>query len=101
MTDIGSSSAATASAFSFARQSIGRRGCRRSQKARDGKAKSFTLDGEAVVVGPNGLTDFEALRRRGSGDVAVLYVFDLLEYDGSDLRRMPLEAAVAKLSGSI
>jgi ATP-dependent DNA ligase len=31
----------------------------------------------------------------------VLYAFDLLEYDGSDLRRMPLEAAVAKLSGSI
>jgi hypothetical protein len=34
------------------------------------EAKSFTFDGEAVVVGPNGLTDFEALRRRGSGDVA-------------------------------
>jgi ATP-dependent DNA ligase len=48
-------------------------------------------DGKAVVGGPNGLTDFEALRRRGSGDVAVLYAFDLLEYDGSDLRRMPLE----------
>jgi hypothetical protein len=31
------------------------------------------------VVGPNGLTDFDALRRRGSGDVAVLYAFDLLE----------------------
>jgi bifunctional non-homologous end joining protein LigD len=30
------------------------------------KAKSFTLDGEAVVVEPNGLTDFEALRRRGA-----------------------------------
>src|SRR6516165_11871506 len=55
------------------------------------KAESFTLDGEAVVVGPNGLTDFEVLRRRGSGDVASLYAFDLLEYDGSDLRRMPLE----------
>jgi hypothetical protein len=31
------------------------------------------------VVGPNGLTDFEAPRRRGSGDVAVFYAFDLLE----------------------
>ena len=62
------------------------------------KAKSFTLDGEAVVVGPNGLTDFEALRRRGSGDVAVLYAFDLLEYDGSDLRRMPLETRKATLA---
>jgi hypothetical protein len=62
------------------------------------KARSFTLDGEAVVVGPNGLTDFEALRRRGSGDVAVLYAFDLLEYDGSDLRRMPLETRRATLA---
>jgi ATP-dependent DNA ligase len=25
------------------------------------KARSFTIDGEAVVVGPDGLTDFEAL----------------------------------------
>jgi ATP-dependent DNA ligase len=24
------------------------------------KAKSLTIDGEAVVIGPNGLTDFEA-----------------------------------------
>jgi ATP-dependent DNA ligase len=43
------------------------------------KAKSFTIDGEAVVVGPDGLTDFEALRRRGAGEVAVLYAFDLIE----------------------
>jgi bifunctional non-homologous end joining protein LigD len=62
------------------------------------KAKSFTLDGEAVVVGRNGLTGFEALRRRGSGDVAMLYAFDLLEYDGSDLRRMSLETRKATLA---
>jgi ATP-dependent DNA ligase len=43
-----------------------------AEGARRLKAKSFTLNGEAVVIGPNGLTDFEALRRRGSGDVAVL-----------------------------
>jgi ATP-dependent DNA ligase len=35
------------------------------------KAESFTIDGEAVVIGPNGLTDFEALRRRGAGEVAM------------------------------
>jgi bifunctional non-homologous end joining protein LigD len=28
------------------------------------KAKSFTIDGEAVVVGPDGLWRFEELRRR-------------------------------------
>jgi ATP-dependent DNA ligase len=62
------------------------------------KAKSFTIDGEAVVIGPNGLTDFEALRRRGAGDVAVLYAFDLLEYDGNDLRSVPLETRKATLA---
>ena len=29
------------------------------------KAKSFTIDGEAVVLGPDGLSRFEDLRRRG------------------------------------
>jgi bifunctional non-homologous end joining protein LigD len=28
------------------------------------KAKSFTIDGEAVVLGPDGLSRFEELRRR-------------------------------------
>ena len=54
-------------------------------------AKSFTIDGEAVVIGPDGLTDFESLRRRGAGDIAVLYAFDLIELDG--LRGMPIARA--------
>jgi ATP-dependent DNA ligase len=56
------------------------------------KAQSFTLDGEAVVVGPDGLSQFEALRRRDAGEVAVLFAFDLIERDGVDLRDDPLEA---------
>jgi bifunctional non-homologous end joining protein LigD len=55
------------------------------------KAQSFILDGESVVVEPNGLTDFEALRRQGARDVAVLYAFDLVELDGDDLRSQPIE----------
>jgi hypothetical protein len=31
----------------------------------------------------------------------VLYAFDLLEYDGSDLRRMPLETRKATLASEI
>jgi bifunctional non-homologous end joining protein LigD len=62
------------------------------------KAKSVTIDGEAVVVGPDGLTDFEALRRRGAGDVAVLYAFDLMELDGDDLRSLPIETRKATLA---
>jgi bifunctional non-homologous end joining protein LigD len=62
------------------------------------KAKSFSIDGEAVVIGPNGLTDFEALRRRGAGEIAVLYAFDLLELDGDDLRNLPIETRKATLA---
>jgi ATP-dependent DNA ligase len=62
------------------------------------KAKSFTIDGEAVVVGPDGLTDFEALRRRGAGEIAVLYAFDLIELDGDDLRSLPIETRKATLA---
>jgi bifunctional non-homologous end joining protein LigD len=62
------------------------------------KAKSFTIDGEAVVIRSDGLTDFEALRRRGAGDVAVLYAFDLIELDGADLRDAPIETRKATLA---
>jgi len=61
-------------------------------------ARSFTIDGEAVVIGPDGLTDFEALRRRGAGDMAVLYAFDLMELDGNDMRSLPIETRRATLA---
>ncbi len=53
------------------------------------KAKSFTIDGEAVVVGPDGLSRFEDLRRREAAHKAVLYAFDLMEHDGDDVRDLP------------
>jgi bifunctional non-homologous end joining protein LigD len=52
------------------------------------KADSFTIDGEAVVIGPDGLSRFDELRHGSS--VAVLYAFDLIEFDGADLRAHPL-----------
>jgi bifunctional non-homologous end joining protein LigD len=54
------------------------------------RAKSFTLDGEAVVCGPDGVAVFDAPHRRGTVTEAMLYAFDLLELDGEDLRGMPL-----------
>jgi bifunctional non-homologous end joining protein LigD len=54
------------------------------------RAKSFTLDGEAVVCGPDGVAIFDALHRRGTVTEAMLYAFDLLELDGQDLRALPL-----------
>jgi bifunctional non-homologous end joining protein LigD len=64
------------------------------------KAKSFTLDGEAVVLGPDGLSRFEELSRRGGARTAILYAFDLIEHDGEDLRNLPFlerKAALARL----
>jgi bifunctional non-homologous end joining protein LigD len=58
------------------------------------RVTSITLDGEGVVCGPDGVTDFDRLRaavgRKGSRD-AFLYAFDLLELDGEDLRGKPWE----------
>jgi bifunctional non-homologous end joining protein LigD len=54
------------------------------------RVKSVTLDGEGIVCGPDGVSDFARLRtavgRMGSRD-AFLYAFDLLEINGTDLRR--------------
>jgi bifunctional non-homologous end joining protein LigD len=54
------------------------------------RCTSFTLDGEAVACGPDGVAIFDALHRRGTVSEAMLYAFDLLELDGEDLRDMPL-----------
>jgi bifunctional non-homologous end joining protein LigD len=46
------------------------------------RCTSFTLDGEAVVCGPDGVAIFDALHRGGTVSEAMLYAFDLLELDG-------------------
>jgi bifunctional non-homologous end joining protein LigD len=64
------------------------------------KAKRFTIDGEAVVLGPDGLSQFEELSRREAARTAILYAFDLIERDGEDLRNHPFlerKAALARL----
>ena len=64
------------------------------------KAKSFTIDGEAVVLGPDGLSRFEELSRREAARTAILYAFDLIEHDGEDLRNLTFldrKAALARL----
>jgi bifunctional non-homologous end joining protein LigD len=53
------------------------------------KAKSFTIDGEAVVLGPGCLSRFEELSRREAARTTILYAFDLIEHDGEDLRNRP------------
>lgn len=53
--------------------------------------RSCLIDGEAIVCDENGLAVFELIRRHGALASAVLCAFDLLELDGRDLRRQPIE----------
>jgi bifunctional non-homologous end joining protein LigD len=62
------------------------------------RARSFTMDGEAVVAGADGVAVFDALHRRHKASDAILYAFDLLELNGEDLRPLPLGERKAKLA---
>jgi bifunctional non-homologous end joining protein LigD len=65
------------------------------------RVKSVTLDGEGVVCREDGISDFDKFRaavgRLGSRD-AFLYAFDLLEINGTDLRRDAWEVRRATLA---
>jgi len=62
------------------------------------RARSFTLDGEAVVCGANGVAMFDALHRCGRVTNAILQAFDLLELDGVDYRPLPLSRRKNRLA---
>jgi len=62
------------------------------------KVRSCLIDGEAVACNENGLAVFERLQRQPSGKHVFLYAFDLLELDGQNLRREPLETRKATLA---
>jgi bifunctional non-homologous end joining protein LigD len=51
---------------------------------------SFVLDGEAVLLGVDGISDFNGLHSRKHDDEVMLYAFDILALDGEDLRKLPL-----------
>jgi bifunctional non-homologous end joining protein LigD len=62
------------------------------------RVRSVILDGEAVVCGENGVSDFDKLHSQSYNDQTVLFAFDLLELDGEDWRPRPLEERKAKLA---
>ena len=62
------------------------------------KARSCLIDGEVVCCDENGLAVFALLRYRQRPTEIFLYAFDLLELDGQDLRREPLETRKATLA---
>ncbi len=64
------------------------------------RVQSATIDGEGVICGPDGISDFDRLcasvDRLGSR-AAFLYAFDVLEMDGKDLRRETLTGILPSL----
>jgi bifunctional non-homologous end joining protein LigD len=59
--------------------------------------RSCFIDGEAIVVNERGLSAFDMLRSWRHDHTAVLCAFDLIELDGEDLRRTPIEQRKEKL----
>jgi bifunctional non-homologous end joining protein LigD len=64
--------------------------------------KSCVIDGEAIVTNDKGLAVFDLIRGHRHHVGAELCAFDMLELDGGDLRRVPIEErkrTLAKLLG--
>jgi bifunctional non-homologous end joining protein LigD len=60
------------------------------ESALKNRQKHFVIDGEAVVLGVDGVADFNALHSRRHDDEVQLCAFDVLAMDGDDLRSLPL-----------
>jgi len=60
--------------------------------------KQFVIDGEAVVLGVDGVADFNALHSRKHDHEVQLYAFDITALDGDDLRRLPLSMRKTNLA---
>jgi bifunctional non-homologous end joining protein LigD len=62
------------------------------------RQKRFVIDGEAVILGVDGISDFNALRFGQHNEEVQLCAFDLLAMDGDDLRNLPLSMRKANLA---
>ena len=59
---------------------------------------SFVLDGEAVLLGVDGVSDFNGLHSRRHDAEVEFYAFDCLVSDGEDLRKLPLSMRKTNLA---
>ena len=58
---------------------------------------SFVIDGEAVLLGIDGVSDFNGLHSRKHYHEVEFYAFDMLVSGGDDVRRLPLSMRKANL----
>jgi ATP-dependent DNA ligase len=61
-----------------------------TEAARKVRQKKFVLDGEAVILGVDGVSDFNALHSGKHDDEVQFCAFDILVEGGDDLRKLPL-----------
>jgi bifunctional non-homologous end joining protein LigD len=62
------------------------------------RLSSFVIDGETVLLGVDGVSDFNGLHSRRYDDEVEFYAFDMLISDGDDLRKLPLSMRKTNLA---
>ena len=62
------------------------------------RPRSCIIDGEAVACEGSGMPSFDRIRYRRHDASVFLYAFDLIELNGDDLRREPLDTRKATLA---
>ena len=68
------------------------------EAARRIRQRRFVLDGEAVILGVDDRSDFDALHSGKHNEEVQLYAFDMLAGDGDDMRQLPLSMRKANLT---
>jgi bifunctional non-homologous end joining protein LigD len=69
-----------------------------AEAALKNRSSSFVIDGEAVLLSVDGVSDFDGLHSRQHGAAVQLYAFDCLALDGEDLRKLPLSLRKTNLA---
>ncbi|MCK1424588.1 MULTISPECIES: RNA ligase family protein [unclassified Bradyrhizobium] len=69
-----------------------------AEAALKNRQKHFVIDGEAVILGVDGISDFNALHSRRHDHEVQLYAFDVLAVGGNDLRDQPLHLRKTNLA---
>ena len=65
------------------------------------RSRSCIIDGEAVACDDNGVASFDLIRHHRANESIFLHAFDLIELNGDDLRRDPLEVSKATLASIV
>ena len=69
-----------------------------AEAALKNRQKQFVIDGEAVILGVDGISDFDALHSGRHNEEVQLCAFDVLAMDGDDLHKLPLSMRKTNLA---